>query len=76
MSFWAAHIRDLPTKQGSAGLITEVKGFFQNHFLYWLEVMSVTEQVTAAHIALLVAADWVQVSEVFTGAVACTEKCL
>jgi len=36
----------------------------------------VTEQVTAAHIALLIAADWVQVNEVFTGAVACTEKCL
>ena len=64
--FWAAHIRDTPTDQASnASLILEIRDFFYIRFLYWLEVMSVTENITAANIALLSVAGWIQVSDVF-----------
>jgi hypothetical protein len=64
--FWAAHIRDTPTDQSSnAALILEIKDFFYVRFLYWLEVMSVTENITAANVALLATADWIQVSSFF-----------
>jgi hypothetical protein len=62
--FWAAHILDTPTDlEENVTLITDIWDFFQSRFLYWLEVMSVTEDVEAADIALLTAADWIQVSE-------------
>jgi len=64
--FWAAHIQDTPTDQASnATLILEIKDFFYVRFLYWLEVMSVTENVTTANIALLSVVGWIQVSDVF-----------
>ena len=47
-------------------LLTEVKQFFDVRFLYWLEVMSLTEEVVAANIALLGVAGWIQVSELST----------
>jgi hypothetical protein len=61
--FWAAHIRDTPTDlEEGADLIRVIKDFFQSRFLYWLEVMSVTEEVVAANIAVLAVAGWIQVS--------------
>jgi len=65
--FWAAHIRDTPTDLAeNVDLIADVRDFFQSCFLYWLEVMSLTEEVMAANIALLGVAGWIQVSELST----------
>jgi hypothetical protein len=62
--FWAAHIRDTPTDlKENVDLIADVRDIFQSYFLYWLEVMSLTEEVMAANIALLGVAGWIQVSE-------------
>jgi hypothetical protein len=62
--FWTAHIRDTPTNlQENVALIADIRDFFQSRFLYWLEVMSVTEKVAAANIALLAVANWIQVCE-------------
>ena len=61
--FWAAHIRDTPIDlRDNNTLITEVRGFFQSQFLYWLEVMSVTGEVATANVALLSVAGWIEVS--------------
>ncbi|KIM74897.1 hypothetical protein PILCRDRAFT_79623, partial [Piloderma croceum F 1598] len=60
--FWAAHIRDTPTDlKENVDLIADVRDIFQSYFLYWLEVMSLTEEVMAANIALLGVAGWIQV---------------
>ena len=65
--FWAAHIRDTPTDlAGNVDLIADVRDFIQSCFLYWLEVMSLTEEVVAANMALLGVARWIQVSELST----------
>jgi hypothetical protein len=65
--FWAAHMRDTPTDlEENVDLIADVRELFQYYFLYWLEVMSLTEEVVAANIALLGAAGWIQVSELST----------
>jgi hypothetical protein len=62
-SFWAAHLRDTTIGRDACGtLMTEVKDFLHIRFLYWLEVMSLTKQVSAANIALLTAAPWIEVS--------------
>jgi hypothetical protein len=62
--FWSAHIRDTPTDlKENVGLIADVRDIFESYFLYWLEVMSLTEEVIAANIALLGVAGWIQVSE-------------
>ena len=62
--FWAAHIRDTPTDlEENVDLITDVRDVIQFYFLYWLEVMSLTEEVMAANIALLGVAGWIHVSE-------------
>jgi hypothetical protein len=75
--FWAAHIRDTPTNLlENDALIIAIRDFFQSRFLYWLEVMSVTEKVAAANIALLAAAVWIQVSELFIEGRAETQKFL
>lgn len=76
--FWAAHLQDTlqdtpPNPIKNVDLITEVKDFFHFRFLYWLEVMSVIEEVTAANIALLVAAPLVQVSNFLIEVVAETK---
>jgi len=42
--------------------MTAVKDFLHVRFLYWLEVMSLTKQVSAANIALLTAAPWIEAS--------------
>ena len=61
--FWAAHIRDTPIDlRDNITLITELRGFFQSQFLHWLEVMSVTEEVAAANVALLSVVGWIEVS--------------
>ena len=62
--FWAAHIRDTPNDlANNTALILALKEFFYIRFLYWLEVMSLTENVTTANIALLSVAGWIQVSD-------------
>lgn len=64
--FWAAHIQDMPAgRDDNAALILEIQDFMHFRFLYWLEVMSVTEQVPAAIRGLLAAANWMQVSIFF-----------
>jgi NACHT domain len=65
--FWAAHIRDTPTDlEENISLIADIRNFFQSRFLYWLEIMSVTEELAAANIALLAVAGWIQVSKLST----------
>jgi len=61
--FWAAHLRDTMTNQDDHGtLMREVKDFLHVRLLYWLEVMSLTEGVSAANVALLTAVRWIEVS--------------
>ena len=62
-SFWATHLRDTTIgRDGHETLMTAVKDFLHVRFLYWLEVMSLTKQVSAANIALLTAAPWIEAS--------------
>ena len=51
------------TNQDDHGtLMREVKDFLHVRLLYWLEVMSLTEGVSAANVALLTAVRWIEVS--------------
>ncbi|KIM73866.1 hypothetical protein PILCRDRAFT_801778 [Piloderma croceum F 1598] len=60
--FWAAHIRDTPTDlKENVDLTADVGDIFQSYFLYWLEVMSLMEEVMAANIALPGVAGWIRV---------------
>lgn len=61
--FWAAHLQDTEIHQaGIDNLVDEVMDFLYIRLLYWLEVMSLTEEVSVANVALLMAASWIQVS--------------
>jgi hypothetical protein len=48
--FWAAHLWDTTIEPGS--LIEDVKDFFHHRVLFWLEVMSLNNDLAAANIAL------------------------
>ena len=60
--FWAFHLRDAMTNRYAQGvLLGEVKEFFDVRLLFWLEVMSLTGEVTAAKSALLIVVQLVEV---------------
>ena len=65
--FWAAHLLDTKMDQNCPdSLMNEVEEFFLIRFLFWLEVMSLTEEVSAAKIALVTVIPWIQVSDQLT----------
>jgi hypothetical protein len=60
--FWAAHLLDTTSGRGDHdALLKEVTDFLHCRFLYWLEVMSLANEIPTANIALLKAASWIQV---------------
>jgi hypothetical protein len=61
--FWAAHFRDMMISSDDHGtLIEEVKEFLHQRLLYWLEVMSLNNDLAAANVALLTLAASIEVS--------------
>ena len=65
--FWAAHLLDTKIDQDCPDrLMHEVEEFFLIRFLFWLEVMSLTQEVSAAKIALATVIPWIQVSDQLT----------
>jgi hypothetical protein len=62
--FWAAHLLDTKIDQDCPdSIMNEVEEFFLIRFLFWLEVMSLTREVSAAKIALATVIPWIQVSD-------------
>jgi WD40 repeat protein len=62
--FWATHLRCTANAQeGDTTLLLEdVRNFLNDRLLYWLEVMSLVEEVSVANTALRTAVPWVEVS--------------
>ena len=60
--FWVAHLRDTMIRSVcESGLIKEVEEFLYFRILYWLEVLSLKQEVAVASRALLTLASWIQV---------------
>jgi hypothetical protein len=57
--FFAEHLSD---STYNAPLLTEIKSFLYTNFLYWLEVMSLCNQVSEAVTALHILTSWLEVS--------------
>ena len=65
--YWAAHLLDTKIDQDCPdSLMNEVEEFFLIRLLFWLEVMSLTQEVSAAKIALATVIPWIQVSDQLT----------
>jgi hypothetical protein len=61
--FWAAHLCGTTSDEATGiALSEELRDFFDNRLLYWLEVMSLIKEIPASSIALLVAALRIEVS--------------
>lgn len=61
--FWAAHLRGTKFQSDiHTAVIEEIKDFLYVRLLFWLEVMSLKKEVSAANVALLTLAYWIQVS--------------
>jgi hypothetical protein len=60
--YWAAHVRDAMDSNDRFSLIKQVKNFFNHSLLFWLEVMSLTNDIAAANVALLTLAASIDVS--------------
>ena len=61
--FWASHFRDAVTNRGDQDvLMREVKELLDTRLLFWLEVMSLTNEVSAAKTALLTILPLVEVN--------------
>jgi hypothetical protein len=58
--FWADH---LSASSYDAKIIHELRDFFHNRLLYWLEVLSLVKKVNMASAMLLSVLDWNQVSQ-------------
>ncbi|KAL5526780.1 hypothetical protein ACEPAF_8505 [Sanghuangporus sanghuang] len=57
--FWAAHVCELPSEDRPIAVLTKLKIFVETHLLYWLEVLSLTEQYDRVAVrALLDASRW------------------
>jgi hypothetical protein len=63
--FWAAHLQDTPIEDHCDALLQGVEEFLYVHFLYWLEVMSLIEEIPASLIALLTVARLIEVGTSF-----------
>ena len=61
--FWAHHLRDTDKKEHDHdGLLNAIHNFLYTRLLYWLEVMSLIQEIPMAIAALLAAAQWIGVS--------------
>jgi hypothetical protein len=61
--FWATHLCDVGAdRNGPTSLLEEVSEFFHIRFLYWLEVMSLLNEVPASSVAMRRVALWAKVS--------------
>jgi hypothetical protein len=61
--FWAEHLRELGNESISHELlIQELRDFFYNHFLHWLEVLSLIKEISRACKALYFTIKWISVS--------------
>jgi hypothetical protein len=60
--FWTVHVQDTTIyEDGSDAFITEVEDFVRVRLLYWLEVMSLIEEVSGANTAVLTVVSCIQV---------------
>ena len=61
--YWAAHLQDIASAQESCDpeILEETKDFFYRRFLFWLEVMSLLEQIPAANAALQITISSIEV---------------
>jgi hypothetical protein len=61
--YWAGHLCDtVANGPGCGRLLTEVKVFLHVRFLYWLEVMSLLEDISTSSVALLMVLRWTKAS--------------
>ena len=61
--FWAAHLHDTMADQcGLDSLMKEVKEFLLCRLLFWLEVMSLKQEVSVVNMILLTVVPWIHVS--------------
>jgi hypothetical protein len=60
--FWADHLEEDNDKHDRRTLLKEMREFFYSRFLFWLEVLSLSKEVSAAQLALLIAIRWLGVS--------------
>lgn len=60
--FWAEHLEEDNDRHDRRTLLKEMRNFLYNLFLFWLEVLSLTEEVPVAQRALLAATRWLGVS--------------
>jgi hypothetical protein len=58
--FWTEHLQYLPADNE---MLTKINEFFNIRLLYWLEVLSLTGQVSMASPAMVAVANWSEVSE-------------
>jgi hypothetical protein len=57
--FWAAHLQET---MFDAELLHELQAFVHSQYLYWLEVLSLCNKIDIVSPAMVVAADWTEVS--------------
>jgi len=61
--FWAGYLEDMGHGgHHRQGLLKEIRSFFYNHFLHWLEVLSLIKEVDGARLALMTIQQWLWVS--------------
>jgi hypothetical protein len=60
--FWAEHLEEDDDKHDRYTLLKEMRHFLFSRFLFWLEVLSLTKEVSVAQRALLTAIRWLGVS--------------
>jgi hypothetical protein len=56
---WTVHLQNTAF---NVGLLQQVQYFMHFQFLYWLEVLSLCKEFSIASSAMIIAADWIQVS--------------
>ena len=61
--FWSEHLVEEDDKHGRSALLQEMHNFLYDRFLFWLEVLSLTKEVSVAQRALLTAIRWLGVSD-------------
>ena len=59
--FWAEHLGEDGNRHGRLELLKELRHFLYDRFLFWLEVLSLTKEVSIAQLSLLIAIRWLGV---------------
>ena len=60
--FWAEHLGEDGDKHDRLILLEELRDFFYDRVLFWLEVLSLAKEVSIAQLSLLIAIRWLGVS--------------